>query len=409
MVGLVILLALSLIANGYFALAKGANTEMETMNSTRTVTTITTTSFPNIVIESHETTYSTTMVLTVTVNRSLTLPFISSVLTANASLDFSPGAMSANPSTGILYSGDGTGGNYLAEVGQLPNGNVSILGLISLPGNSQGNVVVDQTNDMVYVPVFEANGSRLLVEINGNTGDIVATVPTVVTEIAVDQNTGTVYGVESSYKSTQNSTLFVINGSSLQTISVVSLPEQPVDLAVDQNTSTVYVTACVETPLTCENNTVLAINPGTLQIQSILVPTAIALDGLGINPNTNLIYTLSYENYLNSTGPELVTINGTTNQVIGITRLTAFLNGAYTLVVDPVVDEVLVLSASSVIPGDGVLTILDGANNNILNELFIPSGPNNMATDGDNVFISTGATSNSTSLIILSVREIAFP
>lgn len=417
---LVVALIASLFVNSYFALnSRNVGPHIETSTKTSVATTTTSVFFPEVVIESRNSTYSTTetftSTLTTTIAQGLTAPFVTTISNANVSVDFPVGDMAANPLTGVLYAGDTSGGNYLVEIELVPSEGYTVVNTIPIAGSSTGSIIIDPVTNRIYATLLNSSGSVFsLVEINGNTSTVIASTNSSVSEICVNPVTDTIYAIQNQYNGPpQNltSSLLAINGSTLKTVANVSLPGLAGNIAVDPESNMVYVETCTSVSLACGNNYVLAVNATDFNITSIAAPS-FGLSGLGVNPDTNMIYVLSYGFYQNSTGTVLISINGTTDTIVATTRLSAFNNGAYEILVDPLIDEIFVLSSYSVIPGDGSLTIFDGTNNNILNELFVPYGPTNMASDGENLFIATGSptgSSNSSSLIILQVRQLAFP
>jgi len=243
----------------------------------------------------------------------------------------------------------------------------TIVNTISVPTCSCGigygpyGIGINQNTNSVYLDVsggFAGRNGAVYV-INDTTDTITGKIATNggPGDVAVNPNTNKIYVADEGFYSTRpqfypNHIVFVINGSTNNLISTITVGTGPYGIAVNPNTNKIYVA-------NLDSNTVSVIDGLTDAVTNTITvgtkPTSI-----GVNPNTNKIYVANLDSNTVSV------IDGSTDAVTS--TITGF-SGPGGIAVNPNTNKIYVANSEN-----GVLLDIDGATNNITNSIFVGNG-----------------------------------
>jgi YVTN family beta-propeller protein len=169
--------------------------------------------------------------------------------------------------------------------------------------------------------------------------------------IGVDHMTNTVYVANSGA-----ATVSAINASSNKMLADIKVNSKPISVAVNSLSNTVYVTHSGSVSvISGRNNTVVA----NIPTEDIRLPL-----GIAVNPYTNNVYVVD------GISKNVSVIDSITNQVVlgiptGVSdEADEFLDQGIGIAVDPLRNRIYVAN-----PSTGNITVIDGSNNNIINNI----------------------------------------
>jgi hypothetical protein len=248
------------------------------------------------------------------------------VLVANVTIRGYPGEIGVNPNTDRIYVSD----LFANELTVVYASNHSLIDTITLPGTVEFGIAVDTRSNTVFVPVAgctnevnatnscDSNGTGSqkggIVEIDGNTDSIIGEIPINVERLAIDPNTGLLYGVNGNlnFGSNSSGSLLAIDESSGSLVSNTSLGAEPLSVAVNAESNTVYVAGCRQISLVCVGAEVLIVNGTSHGLQAMVPLDFDALNfNLVVNPTTDSIYTMG----LGGANLTLVSVDGTSGLI----------------------------------------------------------------------------------------------
>ena len=200
------------------------------------------------------------------------------------------------------------------------------------------SILVDPRTNMTYIGALQPNSEKyFLMSLNGTTNQVTKTIPITAypDRLNLNSDTNTIYVSEyySDYPTFvdygNNSTVSVISGTTFEEIDTIKLPYTLDGIVAGPNTNILYA---INHEL-YSNSSISTIDTVTKSIKNIpldqqsiesdigpYVPPDFIGRSISVNPNTDTTYLSGGDNYL-------LTINGTTNEVIR------------SILVDPVLNE----------------------------------------------------------------------
>jgi hypothetical protein len=303
--------------------------------------------------------------LTITSTLNGIIPPLAGVVMANISVEKYAWNVAVDPKTNMIYES----GPY-SDINVISGLTNRIVSKINSNSSSTQFLAVNPETNVLYA------GNEI---IDGNSNKVIDVLPYNVTGVAIDTSTNTVYLLSQDQTSETNSYLLIINGTSDVRIGEVSLNGSATGIAVSSITHSIYVPICTMSS-GCTPSYLLSINGTDDSIKSrILLGTDSVTDtplAIAVNPITNMVYI---------TAKGLISINGTTNQIVAKTDLSAYLIQCRGISVNAQSNEIYVTGWG--LANFGSFFIMNGANYSVLNAFVGTTEPVGVTYDENNTAI----------------------
>ncbi|HET9086911.1 MAG TPA: YncE family protein [Acidobacteriaceae bacterium] len=180
---------------------------------------------------------------------------------------------------------------------------------------------------------------------------------------AVNPTTNMVYVVESgSPQSTNNGTLFAVNGASNSIASTLPGLDRPVALDVDSGTNKIYIAN--------GNANTISVVSGTSNTSVATIPVGASPAAVAVDQATHAVYVA------NSKDGTVSVINGTTNTVTA--TIPVGVSGLDLIAVDPVLNQIYLASNQGYSEG---IAIIDGKSGHLGTTLYLKNTPQALVVD----------------------------
>jgi hypothetical protein len=336
---------------------------------------------PTTSVVTDSTTKTTTDYVTSTIQG--IIPPISNVLISNISVKTISWSVEANPNTNMIYAV-----SPLSNLSVINGSSNKIVASLSVGPYGSSYVSIDPSRDLVFA------GNAV---INGSTNKILTYLPDNITGLAVDSNSNLIFAISPDYAQPGNDSLIVFNGLNYQMESRILLNGSSDSLAINERTQVVYVPICSSSTV-CAPIYLIAIQGSNLSILARTLIDSSESSGIAfsiaVNPVTNIVYL---------TDQQLISVNGTTNQVIARTIVSAYTIQCRGVAVNSEDDEIYVTGWGF---GDyGSFFIVNGQNYSLLNAFAGTGQPIGITYDSANAEIYLA---NSQTQSILALNSTAF-
>ena len=280
------------------------------------------------------------------------MPLQAQTVTTTVPTGSNPLAEAVNPVTNKIYIPNANDGTVTVI-----DGATNLTSTISVgnPGGWPDAIAINAATNRIYVASWYQS---IVSVIDGAKNSVIATIPVGQNPMAVIANpvTNKIYVLNHS-----DQTVTVIDGATNATSGPIQVGSDPQEMAVNLSTNKIYVTNYVS-----NNITVIDGNSGTFQT-NIAVTTGTGPASLAVNPVTNKIYVGVFV-----TGPNVMVIDGVTNNVVA----TVPLDAPWQLAVNTLTNEIYVANA-----GNNSVAVINGATSTITTSIGAGSSPQSVAVN----------------------------